>query len=102
MSSTRLEEARQAWSNAVERMEDLDIQLQGLPDETEPEVVAALEERFNDAKAEAERRRQDYARAEIIQGARQISAPSNDDNEAADEQRGVITVDETRRNGARA
>jgi HK97 family phage major capsid protein len=102
MSSTRLEEARQAWSNAVERMEDLDIQLQGLPDETDAEVVSALEERFNDAKAEAERKRQDYARAEIIQGARQISAPSNEDNEHADEQRGVVTLDETRRTaGAR-
>lgn len=99
MSTTRLEEARQAWSNAVERMEDLDIQLQGLPDSTEPEVVSALEERFNDAKVEAERKRQDYARAEIIQGARTISAPSNEENEAADEQRGVVTLDETRRGG---
>jgi hypothetical protein len=100
MSSTRLEEARQAWSNAVERMEDLDIQLQGLPDETDAEVVSALEERFNDAKADAERKRQDYARAEIIQGARQISAPSNEDNEHADEQRGVTTLDEARRGGS--
>lgn len=89
---SRIEEARQAWSNAVERMEDLDIQLQGLPDDTEPDVVQALEERFNDAKAEAERKRQDFSRAEIIQGARTISAPTNEENEAADEARGVSSL----------
>jgi hypothetical protein len=54
---SKIDEARTAWSNAVERMEDLDIQLQGLTDDSEPEIVQALEERFADAKAEALRKR---------------------------------------------
>lgn len=93
---SRIEEARAAWSNAVERMEDLDIQLQGLPDDVDTEVATTLEERFVEAKAEAEKRRQDYQRAEQIQNARAISAPSNEDNEKADEARGV-TVDDLKR-----
>lgn len=87
--SGRIEEARQAWSNAVERMEDLDIQLQGLPDNTDDEVRQALEGRFTEAEAEAERKRGDYQRAEIIDGKRKISVPTNEDNAAADEARGV-------------
>jgi HK97 family phage major capsid protein len=72
---SKIDEARTAWSNAVERMEDLDIQLQGLTDDSEPEIVQALEERFADAKAEALRKRHDYERAEIIAGVRSLQLP---------------------------
>jgi hypothetical protein len=85
---SRIDEARQAWSNAVERMEDLDIQLRGLDDNTEPEILAALEERFADSQRDAESKRRDYERAEVIAGVRSLQLP----NETPDAQTG----DETR------
>jgi HK97 family phage major capsid protein len=67
---SRIEEARQAWQAAVERMEELSLQLEGLPDDTEEDVVRELEERFADREREAERCKLNLDRLERIAQAR--------------------------------
>lgn len=89
---SRIDEARTAWSNAVERMEDLDIQLQGLTDDSEPEIISALEERFREAKAEAKRKREDYQRAELIADVRSLQLPDKPADEQQDDPNtGILT-----------
>jgi HK97 family phage major capsid protein len=89
---SRIEEARQAWQAAVERMEELSLQLEGLPDDTEEDVVRELEERFADREREAERCKLNLDRLERIAQARIAFAGGNRDGEGDGEQRSPADI----------
>jgi HK97 family phage major capsid protein len=84
---SRIEEARQAWQAAVERMEELSLQLEGLPEDTSDEVIQELEERFADREREAERCKLNLDRLERIAQARAAFVGGNiDDTDNTDGQ----------------
>jgi HK97 family phage major capsid protein len=62
---SRIDEARAAWQAAVERMEEISLQLED-PNITDENVVAELEERFADREREAERCKLNLDRMERI------------------------------------
>lgn len=75
----RIDEARAAWQAAIERMEDLALHLEGLPDNADEGVVAEVEERFANAEREAQRCKVNLDRLERIAAARSDTLPSADD-----------------------
>jgi HK97 family phage major capsid protein len=78
---SRIEEARQAWQAAVERMEELALQLEGLPDDTSDDVITELEQRFADREREAERCKLNLDRMERIAQARSAFAGGTDNGD---------------------
>jgi HK97 family phage prohead protease len=69
-----VEEKRSLWEMAVERLEDLGVQLEHLGINPDPAVRDTLQERFVEAKLEADKRREDYERAEVIASVRSIAS----------------------------
>jgi HK97 family phage major capsid protein len=92
--SSRIEEARAQWTSAVERMEDLAVQLDGLPENIEQEALDELENRFRESEGDAERFKQNVDRLERIARARAATLPEAEEPE--DQEPEARTPDEVR------
>jgi HK97 family phage major capsid protein len=70
-----IEEHRQAHELATQRMEELALQLDNLPDNVDTEVAVELDRRFQESMRDAEKAKEQWNRAELIAQARSKTLP---------------------------
>jgi HK97 family phage major capsid protein len=76
-----VEEKRSLWEMAVQRLEDLTVQLEHLGPDPDAAVRETLEERFNDAKKDALKAREDFERAQQVAQVRSLTIPREDNDD---------------------